>query len=51
MLNNDKQFDLQTAVLRSGSENCLTAGYPARLHCINFVVFIHAYAGLFIDAL
>ena len=51
MLDNDEQFEIQTMGLRSGTENCLTVGYPARLHCIKFMDFIRAYAGLFIDAL
>ena len=51
MLDNDEQFEIRTTVLRSGSENCLTVGYPARLHCIKFMDFIRAYAGLFIDTL
>jgi hypothetical protein len=51
MLVNDEQFEIQTTVLRSGIENCLTVGYPARLHCIGFMDFIRAYTGLFIDAL
>ena len=51
MLDNDEQFEIQNTVLRSGSENCLIVGYSARLHCIKFVDFIRAYAGLFIDAL
>jgi hypothetical protein len=51
MLDNDEHFEIQTTVLCSGSENYLTVGYPARLHCIKFMDFIHAYAGLYIDAL
>lgn len=39
MLVNDEQFEIQNTVLPSGSENCITVGYPARLYCINFMDF------------